>query len=67
MPDYGTSNTLTQQEISNIEAYVLALNGVDRAQVLNPGLTPHQFLLLAVIVFAAGCLGLAIMRRILRA
>jgi len=59
MPDYGTSNTLTQPEIADIEAYVLKLNGVDRAQVLRPGLRPHQFLMLTMLVLVVGSLGLA--------
>jgi mono/diheme cytochrome c family protein len=51
MPAFGDSNTLTQQEIANLEAYVLNLNGVDRAQVVNPGMRPRSFLLLVVVVY----------------
>jgi mono/diheme cytochrome c family protein len=47
----GDTNTLTQQAISDIEAYVLHLNGVDRARLAHPGLPPHLFLLLSVLVF----------------
>jgi quinol-cytochrome oxidoreductase complex cytochrome b subunit/mono/diheme cytochrome c family protein len=51
MPVFGDNNTLTQQEISNIEAYVLSLNGVDRAQLVNPGMQPRSFLLLVAVVY----------------
>ncbi len=51
MPAFGDTNTLTQQEIANVEAYVLQLNGVDRAQLVNPGMRPRSFLLLAVVVY----------------
>ncbi|MDA8387290.1 MAG: cytochrome b N-terminal domain-containing protein [Nitrospiraceae bacterium] len=53
MPDFGDSRSLTQQEIANIEAYVLKLNGVDRGGLQNPGLKPADFLAGAAIVFAA--------------
>jgi hypothetical protein len=34
-----------------VEAYVLRLNGVERAQPVHPGLEPHFFFWLVVIVF----------------
>jgi hypothetical protein len=37
--------------ITNVEAYVLHLNGVDRAQLVYPGIQPHYFFWLMVIVF----------------
>lgn len=49
---FGDTNTLTQQEIANIEAYILRLNGVDRAQLINPGMEPRNFFLLVVVVYA---------------
>jgi ubiquinol-cytochrome c reductase cytochrome b subunit len=52
MPVFGDNNTLTQQEIANIEAHVLGLNGVDRAQLVNPGMQPRGFLLLAGVLYA---------------
>ena len=33
---YGDSYTLTQPEIANIEAYILDLNSVNRAQIKAP-------------------------------
>ncbi len=51
MPDFGDSWSLTQQEIANIEAYVLRINGVDRGKLLNPGMRPADFFIAAIIVF----------------
>ena len=48
---FGDTKSLTQQMITNVEAYVLHLNGVDRAQLVHPGLHPHLFFWLVVIVF----------------
>ncbi|MGO9612763.1 MAG: cytochrome b N-terminal domain-containing protein [Dissulfurispiraceae bacterium] len=48
MPTFGDTNSLTQQQIANIEAYVMRLNGVDRAQIVNPGLTPWNFFMIVV-------------------
>ncbi len=56
MQSFGDSHTLTQEEIANIEAYVLSLNGVDRAALRHPGMTPERFLLLLVVV--CGVVGL---------
>ena len=43
MPAFGTTRSLTAQEIANIEAYVLSLNGVDVAKIIHPGITPLRF------------------------
>ncbi|MGZ6225167.1 MAG: cytochrome c, partial [Syntrophales bacterium] len=51
MLPFGDSKSLTQQMITNVEAYVLHLNGADRAQLVHPGLQPHLFFWLVVIVF----------------
>jgi ubiquinol-cytochrome c reductase cytochrome b subunit len=56
MLPFGDSHSLTQQEISNIEAYVLQLNGVDRAQLINPGIQPRRFYVLTVLVFGIAAL-----------
>ena len=53
MPPFGDSNSLTQEEIANIEAYVLSLNKVDRAALLDPGMQPLDFFYLAAAIFAA--------------
>jgi mono/diheme cytochrome c family protein len=43
MPAFGDTHALAQAQIADIEAYVLQLNGVDRAQILNPGVEPKTF------------------------
>ncbi len=50
MPAWGDDLTLTQEMISEIEAYVLKLNGVDRAKIMNPGVRPWVFFLICLIV-----------------
>jgi ubiquinol-cytochrome c reductase cytochrome b subunit len=59
MPAWGDSRSLTQQKIANLEAYILKLNGVDRAQLVHPGMKPKSFYLLAVIVYVLVMLLLA--------
>ena len=56
MPAFGDTNVLTQQEIANVEAYILHLNGVDRAQLVNPGIEPRSFLLLITAVYGVSIL-----------
>ncbi len=51
MPAFGDGQTLTQQEIANIEAYILSINGVDRAQLINPGMRPRNFFILITAVY----------------
>ena len=55
MPAYGDERSLTQPQIAAVEAYILRLNGVDRAEILHPGMTPKWFFLLTVLVFGAVC------------
>jgi mono/diheme cytochrome c family protein len=43
MPAWGDTRSLTQQEISNLEAYIMKLNGVDRGEIINPGIRPKTF------------------------
>ena len=43
MPNFGESNTLTQAQIADLEAYILSLNGVDRTEIMNPGIDPKEF------------------------
>jgi mono/diheme cytochrome c family protein len=52
MLTFGDSESLTQQMIANVEAYVLDLSGVNRAQLVHPGIQPRAFFWLVVIVFA---------------
>jgi hypothetical protein len=62
MPDFGVSDTLTQQQISQLEAYILQLNGVDRAELRHPGIEPHRFFWLTAVVLALTGLGLGLAR-----
>jgi ubiquinol-cytochrome c reductase cytochrome b subunit len=48
MLPFGDEHTLTQQEIANVEAYILQLNKVDRAEIINPGMPPKRFFIIIV-------------------
>jgi mono/diheme cytochrome c family protein len=65
MPAWGDSRSLTQQEIANLEAYIMELNGVNRAEILNPGMRPRTFffIVLGLFVIAALLAGGAWSRR----
>ena len=43
MPAFGVRKDLTQQQIAELIAYILALNDVDRAEILHPGVKPEEF------------------------
>ncbi|MEA5114465.1 MAG: cytochrome b N-terminal domain-containing protein [Geobacteraceae bacterium] len=51
MQAFGDSGTLSQQEIADIEAYILSLNGVDRAELLHPGIEPRRFFIFVLAAF----------------
>ena len=56
MPAFGDDLTLTQEMISEVQAYILKLNKVDRAEILYPGIPPVVFFaitlgLYAIVVF----------------
>jgi mono/diheme cytochrome c family protein len=51
MLPFGDSHALTQQEIANLEAYVLKLNGVDRAELIHPGMKPGHFFIVVAVAF----------------
>jgi len=59
MPSFGDNYSLTQQEIANVEAYILGLNGVDRAKLINPGMEPHRFFALVLGMYGVVALMLA--------
>jgi mono/diheme cytochrome c family protein len=52
MLPFGDDHTLTQAQIANVEAYVLRLNGVNRAQLVHPGISPKLFFWLVLAAFA---------------
>ena len=45
MPAFGDTHTLSQEEISDLEAYILGLNDVDRGEAVHPGVLPWTFLI----------------------
>jgi ubiquinol-cytochrome c reductase cytochrome b subunit len=53
MPAFGVTRSLTQEQIANIEAYVLKINGVNRARIVNPGVRPGRFVAATAGLFAA--------------
>jgi mono/diheme cytochrome c family protein len=55
MPAYGDGMTLTQPQIAALEAYILDLNGIDRAKIVHPGLSPGRFFRWTMIAFGAIC------------
>jgi len=51
MLPFGDTNALTQQQIADLEAYILSLNGVDRAKINHPGLSPGMFFIITLFAF----------------
>ncbi len=51
MPAWGDDLKLSQEMISEVEAHVLSLNGVNRAKILRPGVQPGTFFLILLICF----------------
>jgi ubiquinol-cytochrome c reductase cytochrome b subunit len=43
MPSFGNTYALTQQQIADVEAYVMSLNGVKRAAITNAGIQPAAY------------------------
>jgi hypothetical protein len=63
MPAFGDSHALTQPQVANIEAYLLRLNGVDRAAIVAPGIRPRPFFWGALATFGGICGVLALLWR----
>jgi ubiquinol-cytochrome c reductase cytochrome b subunit len=63
MLPFGDENSLTQQAISNVEAYVMQLNGVNRAELLHPGVKAHYYFWGTVAVFGSLLVPLFVWRR----
>jgi mono/diheme cytochrome c family protein len=65
MLPFGDDHTLTQAQIANVEAYVLKLNGVNRAQLVHPGISPKLFFWIVLAAFAVGftAFGIGMMRK----
>ena len=56
MEAYGNSHALTQQEIANIEAYILNLNGVDRAEIKITSFSPKEYYIIVAGTFVVMCI-----------
>ena len=59
MPSFGNTYALTQPQIADLEAYVMQLNGEDRAAIVKPGVAPKTYawvaiVLLGLVVAASG-------------
>jgi ubiquinol-cytochrome c reductase cytochrome b subunit len=52
MPSFGNTYALTQPQIADIEAYVMKLNGVDRAAIVNPGIAPRSYFWISLVALA---------------
>jgi hypothetical protein len=51
MLPFGDTNTLTQEQIADIEAYIEGINGVDRGAINHPGLSPDTFFIFTLFTF----------------
>ncbi len=58
MLPFGDTNTLTQQQIADLEAYIMSLNEVDRAMIYHPGLSPGIFFIITAFAFSLAGLNL---------
>jgi hypothetical protein len=60
MPPFGDTHELTQAQIADLEAYVLHLNGVERTQIIHPGVEPKKFfsIVLSISVLSVILLGI---------
>lgn len=59
---FGTTHSLSQEEIADLEAYILSLNGVDRAQLKHAGIPPRTYFAFVVAAFALAAAGLWVYR-----
>jgi len=58
MLPFGDTNALTQQQIADLEAYIMSLNEVDRAMIYHPGLSPGTFFIITAFAFSLAGLNL---------
>ena len=62
MPAFGDDLKLTQQMIAELQAYVLKLNGVNRAKVIYPGVEPVAFFAMTMVGYAIAVLIILMLR-----
>jgi ubiquinol-cytochrome c reductase cytochrome b subunit len=58
MLTFGTTHSLSQEEIADLEAYILSLNGVERTQLRHAGVPPESWFLVVIGTFALAAAGL---------
>jgi ubiquinol-cytochrome c reductase cytochrome b subunit len=58
MLPFGDTNALTQQQIADIESYIMSMNEVDRAMIYHPGLSPGTFFIITAFAFSLAGLNL---------
>ena len=63
MQAFGHRKSLSQEQIADIEAFVLSLNGVNRAKLLYPGIEPTHFFLLVLALAFLIVIGVAVLRK----
>ena len=59
MPAFGDTDVLTQQQIADVEAYVMSRNGVARGGIEHPGIRPQRFAGIIALLFGGAGLLLA--------
>jgi quinol-cytochrome oxidoreductase complex cytochrome b subunit len=57
MPSFGNTNALTQPQIADLEAYVMQLNGVDRAAIVRPGVEPKTYFWISLVALGLVVVG----------
>jgi mono/diheme cytochrome c family protein len=57
MPSFGNTFALTQPQIADLEAYVMQLNGVDRAAILRPGVDPKTYFWISLVLLGLVVVG----------
>ena len=57
MPSFGNTFALTQPQIADLEAYVMQLNGVDRAAIVRPGVVPKTYFWISLVALGLVVVG----------
>jgi mono/diheme cytochrome c family protein len=52
MPSFGNTYALSQPQIADLEAYVMKVNGVDRAAIERPGVAPKTYFWVSLVGLA---------------
>jgi ubiquinol-cytochrome c reductase cytochrome b subunit len=57
MPSLGNTYALTQPQIADLEAYLMRLNGVDRAAIVKPGVAPATYFWVSIVLLGLVAIG----------